>query len=41
MAAPTSPARRPPRRAMVVGAGMGLSTAWFLQEHGVEVTVLS
>ncbi|MGW1679235.1 NAD(P)/FAD-dependent oxidoreductase [Saccharopolyspora sp. NPDC002376] len=30
-----------PRRAVVVGAGVvGLSTAWFLQEHGVEVTVL-
>ncbi|RCW39591.1 D-amino-acid dehydrogenase [Halopolyspora algeriensis] len=30
-----------PGNAVVVGAGVvGLSTAWFLQEHGVEVTVL-
>ena len=29
-----------PRRVAVVGAGMvGLSTAWFLQEHGIEVDV--
>ncbi|MFD5919011.1 NAD(P)/FAD-dependent oxidoreductase [Kitasatospora sp. NPDC058201] len=40
--APVSPARPAhPRRVAVVGAGMvGLATAWFLQEHGVEVTVL-
>jgi D-amino-acid dehydrogenase len=32
---------RPPRRVVVAGAGMvGLATAWFLQEHGAEVTVL-
>lgn len=30
-----------PRTAVVVGAGLvGLSTAWFLQERGVEVTVV-
>lgn len=30
-----------PRTAVVIGAGVvGLSTAWFLQEHGVEVTVV-
>lgn len=34
----TSPAR--PQKIAVVGAGMvGLSTAWFLQEHGMDVTV--
>jgi D-amino-acid dehydrogenase len=35
---PDSP---PPKRVVVVGAGMvGLSTAWFLQEHGLDVTVV-
>jgi D-amino-acid dehydrogenase len=30
-----------PRRVVVVGAGMvGLSTAWFLQDHGIDVTVI-
>src|SRR5712691_4300661 len=36
----TVQAAQPPKRIAVVGAGMlGLSTAWFLQEHGAEVTV--
>ncbi|NYF97978.1 NAD(P)/FAD-dependent oxidoreductase [Janibacter cremeus] len=31
----------PPTKVAIIGAGMvGLSTAWFLQEHGVEVEVL-
>ena len=35
------PTTTSPQRVAVVGAGMvGLATAWFLQEHGVEVTVL-
>ena len=34
-------ATHPPQKVTVIGAGMvGLSTAWFLQEHGVQVEVL-
>lgn len=33
--------RESPERVVVVGAGMvGLSTAWFLQQHGVQVSVV-
>lgn len=36
----TSSAHHPPRRVAVLGAGMvGLSTAWYLQQEGIEVTV--
>ena len=34
-------ATHPPQKVTVIGAGMvGLSTAWFLQEHGVQVEVI-
>ena len=34
-------AAHPPHEVIVAGAGVvGLSTAWFLQEHGVQVTVV-
>ena len=30
-----------PQQVVVVGAGMvGLATAWFLQEHGAQVTIV-
>ncbi|GAA2148243.1 D-amino-acid dehydrogenase [Humibacillus xanthopallidus] len=41
MAAVTPAGSPAPQRIAVVGAGMvGLATAWFLQERGVEVTVI-
>lgn len=37
----TTPSPTPHQRIAVIGAGMvGLATAWFLQEHGAEVTVI-
>ncbi len=41
VSASVSPVSPGPRRVAVVGAGMvGLATAWFLQDRGVEVTVI-
>lgn len=38
---PSRPGRTAPQRVAVLGAGMvGLSVAWYLQEHDVEVTVI-
>ena len=37
----TSSTHQSPQRVAVLGAGMvGLATAWYLQEAGVEVTVI-
>lgn len=37
----TSSSAQAPGSVVIVGAGMvGLSTAWFLQDHGIDVTVV-
>ena len=41
MVAVDTPTHLVPGKIAVVGAGMvGLATAWFLQERGIEVTVI-